>query len=162
VRQIARYRVKFSSRLYLSSDVGILETDNDRTGLAQNWHHYFSTSSSLYETLRRNHPIKKSSSNVFWKYKHFTPHSLPLHIFSGQRALVGKYQERKVFTLHAIIYYRYIQGVSEIRVLILTGERTHQSMKLFSITFSKMAKDSQNWFFCQTSRFVWFFLSWEF
>jgi hypothetical protein len=76
-------------------------------------------------------------------YKDFTPHSLPLHIFSGQRALVGKYQERKVFTLHAIIYL-YIQGISEVRVLILTSERTHQSMKLFSITFSEMAKDFQN------------------
>jgi hypothetical protein len=29
-----------------------------------------------------------------------------------------------------------IQGVSEIRVLILTSERTRQFMKLFSITFS--------------------------
>jgi hypothetical protein len=29
----------------------------------------------------------------------------------------------------------YIQGVSEIRVLILTSERTRQFMKLFSIAF---------------------------
>jgi hypothetical protein len=35
--------------------------------------------------------------------------------------------------LHSII-----QGVSEIRVLILTSERTRQFMKLFSITFCKI------------------------
>jgi hypothetical protein len=34
----------------------------------------------------------------------------------------------------------YIQGVSEIRVLILTSERTRQFMKLFSITFCKIRK----------------------
>jgi hypothetical protein len=33
-----------------------------------------------------------------------------------------------------------IQGVSEIRVLILTSERTRQCMKLFSITFCKIRK----------------------
>jgi hypothetical protein len=33
-----------------------------------------------------------------------------------------------------------IQGVSEIRVLILTSERTRQFMKLFSITFCKIRK----------------------
>jgi hypothetical protein len=33
-----------------------------------------------------------------------------------------------------------IQGVSEIRVLILTSGRTRQSMKLFSITFCKIRK----------------------
>jgi hypothetical protein len=34
----------------------------------------------------------------------------------------------------------YIQGVSEIRVLILTNERTRQFMKLFSITFCKIPR----------------------
>jgi hypothetical protein len=33
-----------------------------------------------------------------------------------------------------------IQGVSEIRVAILTSERTRQFMKLFSITFCKIRK----------------------
>jgi hypothetical protein len=33
-----------------------------------------------------------------------------------------------------------IQSVSEIRVLISTSERTHQFMKLFSITFCKIRK----------------------
>jgi hypothetical protein len=33
-----------------------------------------------------------------------------------------------------------IQGVSEICMLILTSERTHQIMKLFSITFCKIRK----------------------
>jgi hypothetical protein len=34
----------------------------------------------------------------------------------------------------------YIQGVSEIRMLILTSGRTHQFIKLFSITFCKIHK----------------------
>jgi hypothetical protein len=34
----------------------------------------------------------------------------------------------------------YIQGVSEIRMLILTRGRTRQFMKLFSITFCKIHK----------------------
>jgi hypothetical protein len=34
----------------------------------------------------------------------------------------------------------FIQGVSEILVLILTSGRTHQFMKLFSITFCKIRK----------------------
>jgi hypothetical protein len=33
-----------------------------------------------------------------------------------------------------------IRGVSEVRVLILTSERTRQFMKLFSITFCKIRK----------------------
>jgi hypothetical protein len=39
-----------------------------------------------------------------------------------------------------------IQGVSEIRVLILTGERTRQFMKLFSITFCKIRKSIPRFF----------------
>jgi hypothetical protein len=35
----------------------------------------------------------------------------------------------------------YIQGVSEIRVLILTNGRTRQFMKLFSITFCKIPNE---------------------
>jgi hypothetical protein len=35
---------------------------------------------------------------------------------------------------------KYIQGVSEIRVLILTSGRTRQFMTLFSITFCKIRK----------------------
>jgi hypothetical protein len=37
-------------------------------------------------------------------------------------------------------FYRYIQDVSEIRVLILTNGRTCQFMKLLSITFCKIRK----------------------
>jgi hypothetical protein len=36
--------------------------------------------------------------------------------------------------------YTYIQGVSEIRVLILTSGRTRQFMKLFFLTFCKIRK----------------------
>jgi hypothetical protein len=39
-----------------------------------------------------------------------------------------------------------IQGVSEIRVLILTSERTRQFMKLFSITFCKIHKSIPRFF----------------
>jgi hypothetical protein len=39
-----------------------------------------------------------------------------------------------------------IQSVSEIRVLILTSERTRQFMKLFSITFCKIRKSSPRFF----------------
>jgi hypothetical protein len=50
-----------------------------------------------------------------------------------------------------------IQGVSEVRVLILTSERTRQFMKLFSITFVTFVKVFQKFLphnFYQTSRFV--------
>jgi hypothetical protein len=40
----------------------------------------------------------------------------------------------------------YIQGVSEIRVLIATSERTRQLMKLFSITFCKIRKSIPRFF----------------
>jgi hypothetical protein len=43
---------------------------------------------------------------------------------------------------------RNIQGVSEIRVLILTSGRTRQFMKLFSIIFYKISKFSK--IFCLT------------
>jgi hypothetical protein len=39
-----------------------------------------------------------------------------------------------------------IQGVSEIRVLILTSERTRQFMKVFSITFCKIRKSIPRFF----------------
>jgi hypothetical protein len=39
-----------------------------------------------------------------------------------------------------------IQGVSEIRVLILTNGRIRQLMKLFSITFSKIRKSFPRFF----------------
>jgi Na+/melibiose symporter-like transporter len=39
-----------------------------------------------------------------------------------------------------------IKGVSEIRVLILTRERTRQFMKLFSITFCKIRKSIPRFF----------------
>jgi hypothetical protein len=39
-----------------------------------------------------------------------------------------------------------IQGVSEIRVLILTSEGTRQIMKLFSITFCKIRKSIPRFF----------------
>jgi hypothetical protein len=42
------------------------------------------------------------------------------------------------FQIWGIIFC--IQGVSEIRVLILTSERTRQFMNLFSITFCKIRK----------------------
>jgi hypothetical protein len=51
----------------------------------------------------------------------------------------------------------FIQGVSEIRQLILTSERTRQFIKLFSITFWKIRKLFQDFLppnFYQTSRFV--------
>jgi hypothetical protein len=40
----------------------------------------------------------------------------------------------------------HIQGVSEIRVLILTSERTRQFMKLFSITFCTIRKSIPRFF----------------
>jgi hypothetical protein len=49
---------------------------------------------------------------------------------------------------------KYIQGVSEIRVLILTSGRTRQFMKLFSITFCKICNSFLPPNFYQTSRFV--------
>jgi hypothetical protein len=39
------------------------------------------------------------------------------------------------FLLHPVRFVKRIQGVSEIRVLILTSGRTRQIMELFSITF---------------------------
>jgi hypothetical protein len=48
-------------------------------------------------------------------------------------------------------------GVSEIRVLILTSERTRQFMKLFSITFCKIRKSIPRFFapqFLPFRRFV--------
>jgi hypothetical protein len=52
------------------------------------------------------------------------------------------YPAKKVFILNLsciIIYYLHgwftIQGVSEIRALILTGNRTHQNEQLFSLPF---------------------------
>jgi hypothetical protein len=57
-----------------------------------------------------------------------------------------------IFAPHNII-----QGVSEIRVLILTSEKTRQFMKLFSIIFCKIRKVFQDFLphnFYQTSRFV--------
>jgi hypothetical protein len=42
-----------------------------------------------------------------------------------------------------------IQGVSEIRVLILTSARTRQFMKLFSITFCKILKGFSRFFALQ-------------
>jgi hypothetical protein len=50
-----------------------------------------------------------------------------------------------------------IQGVSEIRALILTNERTRQFTKLFAIKFVKFVKLFQDFLphnFYQTSRFV--------
>jgi hypothetical protein len=41
---------------------------------------------------------------------------------------------------------KFIQGVSETRVLILTSERTRQFMKLFSITFCKIRKSIPRFF----------------
>jgi hypothetical protein len=59
-----------------------------------------------------------------------------------------------LFIWHIILYIYYIlyisfsciQGVSEIRVLILTSERTRQFMKLFSITFYKIRKSIPRFF----------------
>jgi hypothetical protein len=53
--------------------------------------------------------------------------------------------------LYFTYFYRYffylpIQSVSEIRVLILTSERTRQFMKLFSITFCKIRKSIPRFF----------------
>jgi hypothetical protein len=45
-----------------------------------------------------------------------------------------------------MIFFHFIQGVSEIRVLILTSERTRQFMKLFSITFCKIRKSIPRFF----------------
>jgi hypothetical protein len=63
-----------------------------------------------------------------------------------------KYNRESLYT------YLVIQGVSEIRVLILTSGRTLQFMKLFSITFAKFVKVYHYLLpsnFYQTSRFVW-------
>jgi hypothetical protein len=43
----------------------------------------------------------------------------------------------------------YIQGVSEIRMLILTSERICQFMKLFSITFCKIRESIPTFFASQ-------------
>jgi hypothetical protein len=51
-----------------------------------------------------------------------------------------------------------IQSVSEIRVLILTSERTRQFMKLFSITFREIRKKFLRFLppnFYQTRSSVW-------
>jgi hypothetical protein len=51
-----------------------------------------------------------------------------------------------------------IQGVSEMRVVILTKARSRQSIKLFSITFCKNRRNFQRFLppnFYQTSRFAW-------
>jgi hypothetical protein len=44
------------------------------------------------------------------------------------------------YVLLARIAYCILQGVSKVRVLILTSGRTRQFMKLFSITFCKIRK----------------------
>jgi hypothetical protein len=45
-----------------------------------------------------------------------------------------------IFVDKNLLYPVIIQGVSEIRVLILTTERTREFMKLFCITFCKIRK----------------------
>jgi hypothetical protein len=72
---------------------------------------------------------------------------LKLYLFRTKIENLGKYHYQNI----------HIQGVSQRRVLILTGGRTHQFMKLFSITFCKIHKSfsrslSPNSY--QTSRFV--------
>jgi hypothetical protein len=49
-------------------------------------------------------------------------------------------------SLFCFIYFFNIQGVFEIRVLILTIGRTRQFMKLFSITFCKIRKHFPRFF----------------
>jgi hypothetical protein len=51
-----------------------------------------------------------------------------------------------------------IQGVSEIRVLILTSEKTRQFIKLFSITFCKIRKSIPRFFAPQFSPNEWFYV----
>jgi hypothetical protein len=49
---------------------------------------------------------------------------------------VGISKYRKKFLKRMIVETEmYIQGVSEIRMLILTSEKTHQFIKIFSLTF---------------------------
>jgi hypothetical protein len=57
----------------------------------------------------------------------------------------------------SVIHFLNIQGVSKVRVLILTSGRTRQFMRLFPITFCKIRKIFQDFLppnFDQTSRFV--------
>jgi hypothetical protein len=57
----------------------------------------------------------------------------------------------------SVSHFLNIQGVSKVRVLILTSGRTRQFMRLFSITFCKIRKIFQDFLplnFDQTSRFV--------
>jgi hypothetical protein len=63
-----------------------------------------------------------------------------------------------LFLLHPV--YMYIQGVSEISALILTGNRTHQKEQLFSLPFwrktmfnSKKKKKLER-FFTKIARFT--------
>jgi hypothetical protein len=61
--------------------------------------------------------------------------------------LVRHYKNELIIgSLSFIIKNYIIQGVSEIRVLILTSERTRQFMKLFSITFCKIRKSIPRFF----------------
>jgi hypothetical protein len=66
------------------------------------------------------------------------------------RILVNSYQYK--YTYYVLPHNKArkrtqsIQGVSEIRVLILTSERTRQFMKLFSITFCKIRKSTPRFF----------------
>jgi hypothetical protein len=50
----------------------------------------------------------------------------------------------RVLANNCILSSFFIQGESQILVLILTSGRTHQCMKLFSITFCKICKSCQN------------------
>jgi hypothetical protein len=69
----------------------------------------------------------------------------------------SKYRNKLRRTVLFIAYFGYfffaahyvsipIQGVSEIRVLILTSERTRQFMKLFSVIFCKLRKSIPRFF----------------
>jgi hypothetical protein len=49
---------------------------------------------------------------------------------------------RKICVFQQMKKVKAIQGISEIRVLILTSESTRQFMKLFSITFCKIRKNT--------------------
>jgi hypothetical protein len=83
----------------------------------------------------------KINSKLFSAYKICITNIQKNQIYKNEK-LLQKYQRyTKVKNINKNKKYtkiKNIQGVSEIRVLILTSGRTRQFMKLFSITFWKI------------------------
>jgi hypothetical protein len=80
----------------------------------------------------KNNTTKISESIFAWMY--LTISGIIIRRKFRESVLQGLAASTRVFECE------YIQGVSEIRVLILTSERTLQFIKLVSITFCKIHK----------------------